>query len=107
MSGKAMQRTDSPGGSAESEKSRTESEGQARPLFLPRKGALPRPKLPFRTAVVQVNANTLFTKTLQIQPPPRQSRSQGQNHAHSCTLTAGHYSAPRTLRLYSDNGSRL
>jgi hypothetical protein len=43
-----MQRTDSPGGSAKSEKSRTESEGQARPLFLPCKGALPPPKLPFR-----------------------------------------------------------
>src|SRR5580693_3688819 len=60
-----------------------------------------------RTASLQVNANTLFTKTLQIQPRSRQSRSQGQNHAHSCTLTAGHYSALRTLRLYSDNGSRL
>ena len=43
-----MQRTDPPAGSAESEKSRTESEGQARPLFLPRKGALPRPKLSSR-----------------------------------------------------------
>jgi hypothetical protein len=29
-----MQRTDPPTGSAESEMSRTESEGQARPLFL-------------------------------------------------------------------------
>jgi hypothetical protein len=43
-----MQRTDPAAGSAESEKSRTESEGQARPLFLLHRGALPPPKLPFR-----------------------------------------------------------
>ena len=60
-----------------------------------------------RMASLQVNANTLLTRTLQIQPRSRQSRSQGQNHAHSCTLTAGHYCAPRTSRLYSYNGSRL
>jgi len=43
-SGKAMQGADPPAGSAWCEKSRTESEGQARPLFLLSRGALARPK---------------------------------------------------------------
>src|SRR5580693_3479004 len=60
-----------------------------------------------RTASMQVKANTLLTKTFEIHLRGRQSRSRGQNHAHSCTLTAGHYSALRTSRLYSDNRSRL
>src|ERR1700674_5576607 len=44
MSGKAMQGADPPAGPAYCEMSRTESEGQARPLFLLRRGALARPK---------------------------------------------------------------
>jgi len=48
-----------------------------------------------RAVFLQVNANTLFTKTLQIQPRSRRIGSQGQKNAHSCTLTAGHYSAQR------------
>jgi hypothetical protein len=43
-SGRAMRATDPPVGPAESEKSRTESEGQARPLFLLPRGALAQPK---------------------------------------------------------------
>jgi hypothetical protein len=43
-SGKAMQGADPPAGPAYCEMSRTESEGQARPLFLPWRGALARPK---------------------------------------------------------------
>jgi len=39
-----MQGADPAAGSAESEKSRTESEGQARPLFLADRGALAQPK---------------------------------------------------------------
>jgi len=49
MSGKAMQAADSPAESVESEKSRTESEGQARPLFLLLGGALATPKWLLRT----------------------------------------------------------
>src|SRR5215467_15377985 len=43
-SGKAMQGANPAPGSAECEKSRTESEGQARPLFLPGIEALAAPK---------------------------------------------------------------
>jgi len=43
-SGKAMQGANPAAGSAECEKSRTESEGQARPLFLPGIEALAAPK---------------------------------------------------------------
>jgi hypothetical protein len=51
-----------------------------------------------RTASMQVKANTLLTETFEIHPRGRQSRSRGQNHAHSCTLTAGHYSGPKDIK---------
>jgi hypothetical protein len=97
MSGKAMQRTDPPAGPAESEKSRTESEGQARPLFLLGGGALAQPKMPAPQPKLQVASKSLQTQVLigilrlgcRAPAPTR----PGQNHAHSCTLAAGHYSA--------------
>ena len=92
-----MQRTDPPAGPAKSEKSRTESEGQARPLFLLARGALATPKKevpePISTVPVQTYVNMHlsegpdFTTTRLLTPRP------GQNNAHSCTLAAGHYSA--------------